>query len=94
MTEHYELAWVQYPCIIEKQRVFRYGLFDVHFINDTPAHAELTQISGLKKEGYEFLVQSMRIQLACQQPIIICTNAVDLDKWDGNLIFDHEPVLS
>lgn len=96
MTEHNELRWVQYPCLIAQKRVFRYGLFDVHFINDEPAHAELPQIVGLKKEKNGFLKRSMAIQSACHEPILICTNAVNLDNddWDGSLIFDHEPVLS
>lgn len=75
--------------------ITNYGLFDVHFINDAPAHADPVQIVGLQKDGNEYLKQAQRIQYACQQPMLICTNVVNSRKrWDGTLIFDHLPILS
>lgn len=95
MTSKNRILWVQYPCITAGESVIRYGLFDVHFINDMPAHADPVKIVGLQKKGNEFFKQVQSIQYACQQPMLICTNAVNMDKeWNGSLIFDHLPVLS
>jgi len=97
MTEYNEIRAVSYPVIIAGHTETRYGIFEVYFINGAPAHAELPRIIGLKKAGNGFLIQMRRIQLATMLPVLTCTNAVNLDDpasdWNGELIFDHLPVL-
>lgn len=98
MTERNEFRWVKYPVIIGGAQHWRYGLFDVHFINDAPAHAELPQIVGyslgMTPENHPYV--NIRFSYAFRCETLVCTNAVDLDNadWDGSLIFDHLPVLA
>lgn len=100
MTEYNQVRWVSYPITIDGNVHIRYGLFDVHFINDAPAHAQRAKITGLVKAGNAFLKQVQAIQRACQEHILICSNSVNYDRlqeekrlWDGSLIFDHPPIL-
>ena len=101
MKEYNQIRWVQYPIITNGKWVIRYGLFDVHFIDGAPAHAEPVQITDLKKSENRFLKRVRAIQYSCEVHILMCSNAVDYDNlnekkqsWDGTLIFDHLPVLS
>lgn len=101
MKEYNQIRWVQYPIITNGEWVIRYGLFDVHFIDNAPAHAEPVQVTGLRKAGNEFLKQVRAIQYAGEIGILMCSNPVNYDTlnekkqpWSGSLIFDHLPILS
>lgn len=98
MTKEIQIRWVKYPVIIGGEKQFRFGLFNVHFINGDPAYAEIVRIVGfrlaLDPDTYPAIVQQFAYASMCET--IVCTNSVDLDNvaWDGSLIFDHLPVLS
>jgi len=91
------IRWVQYPCLIAGVEVWRFGFFYVDFIEDKPAFARpVGRIMGRKGTTTDFLKIHQEVQIACQRPILQCSNVVDLDNppiWDGNLVFDHLPVL-
>ena len=92
-----EIRWVQYPCQIAGVEVWRFGFFYVDFIEGAPAFAQpVGRIMGRKGTLDDFLKVHQEVQIACQRPILKCTNVVNLDDpplWMGNLVFDHIPVL-
>lgn len=95
MTEKNELRWVQYPCLIAGERVVRFGLFLVHFIDDAPAHAKLARVDDYKRDDNDFMKAKQAFARASELATLLCTNAVNLDDWhwQGTLTFDHLPVL-
>jgi len=88
--------WVKYPCIIAGEMVWRAGLFEVTYIDGTPAWADAAGPFLGIRHSLEYYRIKVSIERAAQEPEIICTCRVDLDNvaWDGRLIFEHAPILS
>lgn len=90
------LRWVCYPVLIANQKEWRYGLFEVRFVQGAPADAQMARVVGYDDDLKEYPAAKRAFARACELPTLRCTNAIDLQdgpEWDGRLIFDHLPVL-